>query len=215
MQQNNLPPINRVFVYGTLKKGFENHYTYLRDAKFLKEMSIPAMMIVHGRYPGVILHRDVPRDHYGKNFIISYMAQGQLFEVDHTDGSIEQLDLLEGHPSFYKRVILDLAGTGEFYTYALDFKSYIHDKVAVVGGGVWLGDKTTVQEVDFFKGDCLPKIISTFSRDKLGLDTRFPVIVPPNYHSKRYDEVWEEVVEEIDMNFVEIDLDNYDQVKEA
>jgi gamma-glutamylcyclotransferase (GGCT)/AIG2-like uncharacterized protein YtfP len=202
--------INRVFVYGTLKEGQANYHDYLREAKYLREISVPAMMMSFPGHPGIILHRDVPINSPLHNFVVDKMTYGQLFEIDPTDGTIESLDFLEGHPSHYKREILDLAGIGKFYTYALDAGKYLLGHRNIVASGCWYGTSTTTQEVNFLDGKSLPKVISWFSKDALNKPSystkHYPVIVPPNnyYGVKRYDDEWEDVEVEINTEATEV-----------
>lgn len=84
--------MHKVFVYGTLKRGFGNN-RLLRDAKFLGR----AFLLTHhafkdlGSFPGLIrIKRNAPR-----------LVGGEVWEV--TDEQRDSLDMLEGHPNFYER----------------------------------------------------------------------------------------------------------------
>ena len=86
----------KIFVYGTLKKGFHNHgflksATYIGDAWTKKEYTLLT-------------------DHYnGLPYVIrepSYPIQGELYEVD--EFTFMTIDNLEGHPHFYYRELVDL-----------------------------------------------------------------------------------------------------------
>tara|TARA_R100000353_G_scaffold174044_1_gene141255 strand:+ start:190 stop:621 length:432 start_codon:yes stop_codon:yes gene_type:complete len=78
-----------VFVYGTLREGFNNHYLLttskwidygITDKKYyMSELGIPF----------VVEKPDLTK------------IKGELYEV--SDDTLEILDLLEGHPNFYKR----------------------------------------------------------------------------------------------------------------
>lgn len=80
--------MNRIFVYGSLKKGFGNH-RLLETARFLGETQVKGKMYSLGGYPGAKM------DEEGTIF-------GELYEVD--DSTKSRLDRLEGHPTFYKRI---------------------------------------------------------------------------------------------------------------
>ncbi len=86
----NKDKINKVFVYGTLKKGYHNHIRLLSTSTFLGDFltSPKYNMISLGGFPGVLK--------YGKTSIL-----GEVYEVD--DGTFYQLDCLEGYPRMYTR----------------------------------------------------------------------------------------------------------------
>lgn len=75
----------KVFVYGTLKRGFHNH-RLLAGTKYIGTDFIRGTLINFG-LPGVIA---------GERAV-----EGEIYEVD--DATLARLDLLEGHPNFYER----------------------------------------------------------------------------------------------------------------
>lgn len=77
----------RVFVYGTLKKGFGNH-RYLESSKFLGRVQVRGNMYSLGGFPVVVLT--------GKGTV-----HGEIYEV--SKETLANLDRLEGYPSFYNR----------------------------------------------------------------------------------------------------------------
>jgi len=78
-----------VFVYGTLKKGFGNHYL-LKDAKFLgKARTEKKYKMTANGIPFV-----------SKKEAISHII-GEVYEVG--DEILRKLDFLEDHPNWYKR----------------------------------------------------------------------------------------------------------------
>lgn len=89
---------HRVFVYGTLLRGFANH-SYLQNANFLG----PAMTV--DRYA---LYADIIP------FVVRQEAvsciTGEVYEID--ESTLEDLDRLEQHPSWYRRdqVMVELSG---------------------------------------------------------------------------------------------------------
>jgi gamma-glutamylaminecyclotransferase len=89
---------HRVFVYGTLLRGFANH-SYLQNASFLgPAMTVDRYALYADIIPFVIRHEAVSR-------II-----GEVYEID--ESTLEDLDRLEQHPSWYQRdqVMVELSG---------------------------------------------------------------------------------------------------------
>ncbi len=82
----------KLFVYGTLKRGFANHF-YLQGAKFLGEARTKE------RYPMVAPKRSYPYliDRPG----IGYHIEGELYEIDHR--ILKRIDRLEEYPLYYTR----------------------------------------------------------------------------------------------------------------
>jgi gamma-glutamylaminecyclotransferase len=87
----------RVFVYGTLKKGFGNH-GLLENSKFV------GAAITHCKYPmwcsGVFPYM---ADVQG----VGKLIFGEVYEVD--EKTLNRLDVLEGVPHHYVRRIIPLA----------------------------------------------------------------------------------------------------------
>jgi len=88
--------MNKVFVYGTLKRGFPNHHL-ICEGKFLGIDFIYGKLLDLGSFPAVV---------EGKRAI-----EGEIFEVD--ENLIKRLDYLEGHPSFYQRKQTQTINSGE------------------------------------------------------------------------------------------------------
>jgi gamma-glutamylcyclotransferase (GGCT)/AIG2-like uncharacterized protein YtfP len=86
--------MNKLFVYGTLKKQYSRN-DILSAASFIKEIkSLPRYtMIDLGPFPGIL--------DSGINVIY-----GELYEVD--DSILKMCDLIEGHPNFYSRQFIKL-----------------------------------------------------------------------------------------------------------
>ena len=82
--------MNRVFVYGTLKRGQRN-YHFLRDAEFVGEFTTPGIysMFEFDDYPAVCLR--------GRHAV-----RGEIYLV--TDRQFKMLDDLEWYPHFYQRI---------------------------------------------------------------------------------------------------------------
>jgi gamma-glutamylcyclotransferase (GGCT)/AIG2-like uncharacterized protein YtfP len=89
----------KVFVYGTLKRGHGNHIL-LKNSKFL------GVSKTRDKY---IMYRSgipfVSKSHSTTSIM------GELYEVDEL--SLNYLDLLEGHPSWYKREMVSVGYLNE------------------------------------------------------------------------------------------------------
>ena len=90
-----------LFVYGSLKKGGGNH-GYLKDSKFVQHYKLKNHALVdlgHG-FPYLIQEKN--------SFVY-----GEIYEV--SEDTLEKIDLLEGVPYLYKRMLTnyELNGTLE------------------------------------------------------------------------------------------------------
>lgn len=88
--------VTKVFVYGSLMSGFQNH-GLLEGARFLCEARTvdPYTMYSLGTYPAV-----TPEP--------LTTVVGEVYEVD--DETLAGLDKLEGHPRFYRRELVYVQG---------------------------------------------------------------------------------------------------------
>jgi gamma-glutamylaminecyclotransferase len=80
-----------VAVYGTLKKGHSNYYHYLKDADYL------GSGLTAERYPLII---------NGLPYVMNKPGEGEHVEVDVflvNKRQLQDLDMLEGHPTWYYR----------------------------------------------------------------------------------------------------------------
>jgi len=82
---------NLIAVYGTLKKGFGNYYSYLTNAKHLGRGK------TQDKYPLLVegLPYMVDKKGVGHNVVVD------VFKV--SDAQLKKIDQLEGHPRWYKR----------------------------------------------------------------------------------------------------------------
>ena len=90
--------MTRIFVYGTLKHGRENHH-WLAGQRFIAEARTQPLyrLIDMGGYPGMI------RDDNG------VAVEGEIWEVD--EGGLTRLDTLEDiEGGEYERVLIELEG---------------------------------------------------------------------------------------------------------
>ena len=119
-----------IFVYGSLKKGFNNNW-YLENSEFVcNDMTEPKWEMINlGSFPGVIPNA-------------SYNIYGEVYEID--DETLKMLDQLEGHPTLYTRKTVKLKKTKEpVWMYIFnDYELYDYDwdKIQQVGNVlIWRG----------------------------------------------------------------------------
>jgi gamma-glutamylaminecyclotransferase len=96
-------PRERVFVYGTLKRGFCNHDALLAGAEFLGAAMTVAR---HGFYLGTDEHApeadEIPYLYrLAKTTNEATLVHGEVWAVSPL--TLRQLDRLEGHPNWYRR----------------------------------------------------------------------------------------------------------------
>ncbi len=95
-----------IFVYGTLKQGFHNHYL-LEDAEFICEATTKE------KYPMVNTEEYFPYLLNKKG--IGHNIQGEVYRID--DAILAVLDVLEGYPEHYIREHIKVFSKGiEFNT---------------------------------------------------------------------------------------------------
>ncbi len=113
--------MKKVFVYGTLMKGFGNH-VLLNDARYLGTAQLDGygLYCVTTHYPGIVpQHGD--------------SVKGEVYEVD--NAMIKQLDTLEGEGSLYSRIetgcTMDTGRAENVYVYV--WLGTVHQKDFVPG----------------------------------------------------------------------------------
>lgn len=110
-----------VFVYGSLKKGFGNH-SCLGKSLMVKEDALKSAYLVDlGSFPGM--------------FQGDGEVHGEVYEV--SPAIMSRLDLLEGHPNFYRREVVTLNSGMKAWSYYLNQK-YKDEGYNVVTNGKWL-----------------------------------------------------------------------------
>jgi gamma-glutamylcyclotransferase (GGCT)/AIG2-like uncharacterized protein YtfP len=93
LDAKNSEKMYKVFVYGTLKKGYSNHYL-LGNSKLLGKAATLSKWTMIGK--------DMPFPYLlEKNWDKGAHVKGELYEVDAT--TLAKLDKLEGVPTHYKR----------------------------------------------------------------------------------------------------------------
>lgn len=87
--------MTKLFIYGTLKKGYIFNDKYLASAMFIGP---------------VVTSTDYSLYVDGLPFMVQERAdkgvKGELYEVD--DETLDSIDALEGHPNVYKRCVIDV-----------------------------------------------------------------------------------------------------------
>jgi len=115
----------KVFVYGSLKQGFYNHSLLEQEGvKLLGMGTVSDLVLVDlGYYPGAI-----PRK--------GSMIHGELYDIN--ESVLANLDVLEGHPNYYRRELRLVQREGEpgvmAYVYVLPGT---YDNGCYCSGGVW------------------------------------------------------------------------------
>lgn len=99
--KDNVLETNVVAVYGTLKKGYNNYWNYLSGCS-----SFVGSGKTQDKYPLIV---------QGLPYLINKKGIGHNVEVDVfrvTDKVLSQLDILEGHPKWYRReqIYIDIKG---------------------------------------------------------------------------------------------------------
>lgn len=137
--ENRREGLQRVFVYGTLKKGFGNHERLLKECKELGQASIEGLMFHLGGFPAINL---------AEQFSV---ILGEVYEV--TWDKILELDQLEGvGHNFYDRIEAKVEPHGIVWTYTFP-ADRARNEQWVVPGGVWDGPNTNkVKWAGFGKG---------------------------------------------------------------
>jgi len=110
----------KVFVYGTLRKGFYNHFllsnsTFLGETETIKEDYTLKSL---GVFPGVLLK--------GNNKI-----KGEVYKINRV--TMDSLDSLEGFPDFYNKTLVD-TGLGKAFMYYLTTG---YEKYPTISSGDW------------------------------------------------------------------------------
>jgi gamma-glutamylaminecyclotransferase len=106
-----------VFVYGTLKKNFNNHYL-LERSKFEGKATISGFKMVDlGAFPGAVRTED------------QSVIHGEVYSI--SLDTLKRLDQLEGHPDFYKRERVSTK-YGQAWVYALP-ELYLENVVIYTG----------------------------------------------------------------------------------
>lgn len=99
--KDNVVEHNLVAVYGTLRKGNGNYYHYLQDSKYI------GPGYTEDKFPLVV---------NGLPYLVDKKGFGHNVEVDVfkvSDEVLKELDVLEGHPNWYKRRKVNIKRNGK------------------------------------------------------------------------------------------------------
>jgi gamma-glutamylcyclotransferase (GGCT)/AIG2-like uncharacterized protein YtfP len=109
-----------VFVYGSLKKGFYNH-------SLLKESTLVGPAVTAPEFTMYDLGSFPAITHEGTTSI-----KGEVYDVK--ERTLADLDRLEGHPFFYRRMEIDTP-YGIAWIYIMPHKDF--SDTDVIAGGEW------------------------------------------------------------------------------
>jgi gamma-glutamylaminecyclotransferase len=137
-----------VFVYGSLKKGRGAAY-YLQDQQFLGRYCIrgPYRMLDLGYYPGLV---EIPNRMLEAYPGLDVPVFGELYSVG--PRTLRDLDRLEGHPTYYRRHIIDVYKGMKAWAYFLRTEYLTSGQYPLIKTGLW---NPTFDELKYWK-DSLP-----------------------------------------------------------
>ena len=108
---------HRVFVYGSLLPSLPNHDRYLSTSKLLGFTATAAadyLLVDSDARQGGVGHFPYALDNVQESTV---KLVGMLYEV--SDETLARLDMLEGHPNFYRRKKIALADGSDAIAYLL------------------------------------------------------------------------------------------------
>lgn len=121
------PQTHKVFVYGTLKRGYHNFEGYLAKEKLLGEAQVEGILLHCGGFPALSL---------ADKFT---WIKGEVYEV--SDQALDNMDRLEGHPDWYNRIQLLIGQFGLCWVYTFP-QVFSSKESQVIQGGEWRGTHT-------------------------------------------------------------------------
>lgn len=148
----------KVFVYGTLKRGYGNHAGHLGDARFLGIACVEGLMFHLGGFPAICT--DEPFN----------TISGEVYEVswDH----MFQMDSLEGvGRNFYDRIQVNVKPFGKVWAYVFSeqrVRERIKSLGRVIPSGIWRGAQSnTVEWKGFNRGIQIGKFMTNAADDEI------------------------------------------------
>ncbi len=117
--------MHKVFVYGTLKKGHGNHDFLLQGSKFIGEFTTKEKYnMKDGGFPYVCRKGET-----------MFPIRGEVYEVN--DDTLQSLDWLEGIPSHYQRMPVEIDGLEGVEMYSIEQAEGREDCPIVDGAFQW------------------------------------------------------------------------------
>ena len=113
----------KVFVYGSLMKGEFNHGLLNNEStQFIKHGITQRGFTLYdlGGFPGMVKE--------GTSAVV-----GEIYKIDPL--TLNRLDILEGHPQFYRRSIIELQCGEKVQAYILDY-DYVRE-CPIINSGSW------------------------------------------------------------------------------
>ena len=124
----------KLFVYGTLKRGWYNHHRLLTNSRFIGEATIKGKIYSMGGFPALKFLDNLKMEN-------PPLVKGEVFEVDVVK-DLPQIDRLEGHPNWYLRTFA-VSSLGEVQVY-----KYLPDNVGpLIESGEWTHERPTRGDV--------------------------------------------------------------------
>jgi gamma-glutamylaminecyclotransferase len=117
------PDVERVFVYGSLKRGSGNH-RILEGSLYYGHALILGTMYDYGAFPAV--------DLAGRSNV-----HGEVYEV--SAATLDRLDSLEGHPHFYQRTRVRMSTGDEAWVYSMTTEKLTAKRV--IASGNWVDQR--------------------------------------------------------------------------
>ena len=160
-----------LFVYGTLKRGMGNQH-YLQRCTFQRQASAFGILLHLGGYPGFIPETT------------GMSISGELWTIP-DEKALERLDALEGHPNYYTRQRISIAGGSECWTYV--FTSYHTQRANKVRpiwhhipSGSWVGADTGKMEFLGFFEEEWPKKTPHLASAHVRIKGKFAGLIDTN-----------------------------------
>lgn len=125
----------KLWVYGTLKKTFYNH-RLMANCQYLYNAEADGLLLHLGGFPGFLTCSR------------GLKVMGEVYEVPDKE-TLDRIDALEGHPTFYTRTQINLNGIdGKVWAYVYSsyyeqVKTNRHYAAKLCPSGTWIGPTTT------------------------------------------------------------------------
>jgi gamma-glutamylcyclotransferase (GGCT)/AIG2-like uncharacterized protein YtfP len=121
----------RIFVYGTLKRGYGNHRLLAGRSVFIGDDAIIGKLFDLGAFPAA-----TPEG--------SDLIQGETYFVG--PKTLRDLDRLEGHPNFYRREVVKTRSGVDAWVYFMPEISWHTRSLHYLPEGVWPPNNTRLPD---------------------------------------------------------------------